>query len=140
LTGTEIHHFLIHDQPVNLPQVAEALAHSPDLKQHLRHDGEHIVFNDRSGLVEKRAEREAASQHLWPQAVRYGHWLARLPFIRMVAVTGALAVHNAAGPDDDLDYMLVTSANRVWLARAFSIILVRLAQRQGVTVCPNYVL
>lgn len=140
LTITEIHHFLIHDQPVDLPQVAAALAHSADLKRHLRQDGEHILFKDRIGLVEKRAQREAASQSLWPQALRYGRWLACLPFIRMVAVTGALAVHNAAGPDDDLDYMLVTCANRVWLARAFSIVLVRLAQRQGVTLCPNYVL
>ncbi len=140
LTTSEIHHFLIHHQAVSLGQIETALAHSADLQRHLRQDGEHIVFIDRSGLVEKRAQREAASQHLWPLALHYGRWLACLPFVRMVAVTGALAVHNVSGQDDDLDYMLVTCANRVWLARAFSILLVRLAQRRGVTVCPNYVL
>lgn len=87
-----------------------------------------------------RSEREAASLLLWPRALRYGKWLACLPFVRMVALTGALAVRNAAAHDDDLDYVVVTAEGRVWLARAFAIVLVRLAKRRGVVVCPNYVL
>ncbi len=140
LTPSEIHHFLIHDQPVTLGQIETALKQSNDLKLHLHYRGEHVVCWERLALIEKRAQREAASQHLWPLALYYGRWLARLPFVRMVAITGALAVHNVADHDDDLDYMLVTQANRVWLARAFSIILVRLAKFRGVTICPNYVL
>ena len=81
-----------------------------------------------------------ASLLLWSSALDYGAWLARLPFVRMVALTGALAVRNASDDDDDLDYVLVTAPGRVWLARAFAILLVRLAKRRGVVVCPNYVL
>jgi hypothetical protein len=58
----------------------------------------------------------------------------------MVALTGALAMRNASDEDDDLDYVLVTAPRRVWMARAFAILLVRLAKRRGVVVCPNYVL
>jgi hypothetical protein len=58
----------------------------------------------------------------------------------MVALTGALAMHNAASHEDDLDYILVTTPRRVWLARACSIVLVRLARLRGVEICPNYVL
>jgi hypothetical protein len=62
-----------------------------------------------------------------------------LPFVRMVAVTGALAVNNAPA-DDDLDFLVVTAPGRVWLARAFCIALVRGARCFGVGLCPNYIL
>jgi hypothetical protein len=67
-------------------------------------------------------------------------WLARLPFVRMVALTGALTMRNASDEDDDLDYLLVTIDGRVWLARAFAILLVRLGRLRGIEICPNYVL
>ncbi len=140
LTSTEIHHYLIHHEPVSLEQVEISLKTSSYLQDRLINDRDYIFCVGRTGLVENRQAHEQASQHLWPLAVRYGIWLARVPFVRMVAVTGALAVRNAASADDDLDYMLITSASRVWLARAFSILLVRLARRQGVVLCPNYVL
>ena len=91
-------------------------------------------------MIPLRVERDQASLLLWPPALSYGAWLARLPFVRMVALTGALAMRNASADDDDLDYVLVTAPGRVWLARAFAIVLVRLAKRRGVVVCPNYVL
>lgn len=140
LTSAEIHHFLIHDEPASLEQIETALKTSAYLRQYTRYDRGYYCRAVRKGLVENRQAREQASAHLWPLAVRYGVWLARIPFVRMVAVTGALAVHNAASEKDDLDYMLVTSPNRVWLARAFSIVLVRLAKLRGVILCPNYVL
>ena len=94
----------------------------------------------RRTLIQQRIAREKASQTLWPMALHYGTWLARLPFVRLVAVTGALAMHNASDEYDDLDYMLITAEGRVWLARAFSILLVRLVRLRGVVICPNYVL
>src|SRR5690606_104978 len=46
---------------------------------------------------------------------------------------------NAAADDDDLDYMIVTTQHRVWLARAFAILVVRLVRLRGAVICPNYV-
>jgi hypothetical protein len=57
----------------------------------------------------------------------------------MVALTGALAMHNPSDARDDLDYLLVTARGRVWLARAGAVLLVRLARLRGVILCPNYV-
>lgn len=140
MTVAEIHHFLIHDTRASFKQVEHTLATSTALRQMLCVERGYVVLAERTDLIDRRIEREEASAHLWPLALRYGTWLARLPYVRMVAITGALAMHNAAHKDDDLDYLIVTSANRVWLARALAIGLVRLAKLRGVVVCPNYVL
>jgi len=140
LNAREIHHFLIHDTPTSLEQVTQTLELSAALRPLLDIIDGYVVSGGRDQLVGVRQQREQASAQLWTAAVQYGTWLARLPFVRMVALTGALAMHNAADHDDDLDYILVTAPRRVWLARAFSILLVRLARLQGVKICPNYVL
>lgn len=140
LTTAEIHHFLIQDEPADRDSIETWLANSSVLRQKLTHEGHYIVLRGREDLIALRTERDAASRELWPLALRYGRWLSRLPFVRMVALTGALAMQNATDCHDDLDYLLVTTPRRVWLARAFSIILVRLARLQGVEICPNYVL
>jgi hypothetical protein len=140
MTAVEIHHFLIADAPASLKQIQATLAASARLREILHVQGDYIIYGGRDELIGLREAREQASQHLWPLARRYGIWLARLPFVRMVALTGALAVRNAASGDDDLDYMIVTAPHRVWLARAFAVVLVRLGRLQGVEICPNYLL
>jgi hypothetical protein len=140
LTAAEIHHFLIWGEPAEEDAVENWLANSPLLRQKLAYEGEYVALRGREDLIPLRAARDTASRELWPLALRYGRWLSCLPFVRMVALTGALAMRNPTDAHDDLDYLLVTAPRRVWLARAFSIILVRLARLQGVEICPNYVL
>jgi hypothetical protein len=140
LTAAELHHFLIHDRPITLTEIESALRESSVLQSHLEQHGAYWVMAGRGDLLAVRGAREAASGRLWPLAQHYGTWLARLPFVRMVALTGALSVRNAAHGDDDLDYLLITAAGRVWTARACAILLVRWARLRGAQVCPNYVL
>jgi hypothetical protein len=139
LTPREIHHFLISDKPVTAEQVEHTLENSPTLKQHIRQAQGYIVCVGHEDMIEVRASHERASQKLMPLALRYGTWLARLPFVRMVALTGALSMRNAV-ENDDLDYLLVTMPGRVWMARACAIVLVRLVRLRGTEICPNYVL
>jgi GNAT superfamily N-acetyltransferase len=140
MTAAEIHHFLI-DESATLPEVETALSASRWLNTQIDCAEGYYVLRGRAQIIAERQRRDGFSETLWPVAVRYGAVLARLPFVRMVALTGALAVRNAHGVDDDLDYLIVTKAGRVWLARALSVVLVRWVQvRRGVTICPNYVL
>lgn len=140
LTISELHHYLIVDQPIALEQIQVVLTESTALAPLLQVIDGYVVYGNRQELISLRRERELASSVLWDQAVRYGAWLARLPFVRMVALTGALSMRNASGDHDDLDYVLVTAPGRVWLARGFAVLLVKLAKRRGVVICPNYVL
>lgn len=139
LTVAEIHHFLIHDEMVSREEVERTLRDSAVLVQYLGIGAAFIGSVERPELVELRQGRKRASAALWPPALRYGQWLARIPFVRMVALTGALAMHNAR-EGDDLDYLIVTQNGRVWLARLIAVVLVRWVKRSGFVICPNYVL
>lgn len=140
LTLADIHFFL---EGVAAPPAAleKVLTNGRLLPDHLVYRPPYYTLPGREDIRQIRQRREALSQALWPAAVRYGQLIASLPFVRLVAVTGSLAVNNV---DErlgaDIDYLIVTQNGRVWLSRAFIITIVRLAARRGYTLCPNYIL
>ncbi len=138
LTQAEIHHFLIgyRASPYEVSQALQNLESHPGL---LARKHGYYVLPGRAGLVAIRQRRQAVADCLWPKAIHYGRWISKLPFVRMVAVTGSLAMSNT-DPGADLDYLVVTRAGRLWLTRAMVILVVRWAARQGITLCPNYIL
>jgi hypothetical protein len=134
LTEAEIHRYLIGVK-ASRPAVHAALL----ADRFLSHCGPYYFYPGQEALMETRQRRSAVAEHLWPEAIRYGRILARLPYVRMVALTGSLAMKNAE-PGSDLDYLLVTQPGRLWLARMLAIGVVRLASLRGDLVCPNYLL
>lgn len=140
----------IFDFPLTFEEVCRYIETkaSPETVQHLLDEAEaagHIVRIDefyclanRTHLAAKRRKRQAASQQLWPKAGYYGRWLAALPFVRMVAVTGSLAVENPRDGVDDIDYFIVTRPGRLWFCRALIILMVRFGHLRGTHLCPNY--
>ena len=120
-------------------EVEDVLTHGGPLSGLVARSGGFYTLTGRESLVELRRQRSQASAALMRRARRYGRLIAKLPFVRMVAVTGSLAVDNAAA-GDDVDYLIVTARGRVWLARALTMLVVRLARLRGLTLCPNYLL
>lgn len=138
LTLAEIHRYLI-DLPLSLSSVYEALHRRTLVPHRLRRLGDYYMLPGRDDVVITRRQRQTSAERLWPEAVVYGGLIARLPFVRMVAVTGSLAVNNV-GPAEDIDFMIVTADDHLWVCRAFVILLVRWAARRAITLCPNYFL
>lgn len=136
-TVAEVHRYL--EVPATPAQVEAYLQDGLLTSGRLAFHEGYLTLPGREGIVAIRREREARAGVLWPRALTYGRWLAAVPFVRMVALTGSLAVNN---PDErsDLDYLIITAAGRLWLCRAMVILLVRLAARRGDTLCPNYLL
>ncbi len=106
---------------------------------------EDISFKDgyyyltgRDEIIELRKSREAASCKVFKRAIFYGRILGALPFVRMVALTGSLAMLNLSR-NPDMDYMLVAKHGRVWTARAFAIVLGKITRLFGDTICPNLI-
>lgn len=101
--------------------------------------GEHYALPGREGTVATRAWRERRSTRDWPRAMHYGRLIASLPFVRMVAVTGELAMDNV-DVGSDIDFFIVTAEGRVWTSRLLAVAVARYARPRGDVVCPNYLL
>ena len=130
LTAPEIHRYLT-GLPAPLATVEAALP--GPLQQH----DNYYTLPGRAEIIRTRQRRQQIAARLWPQALRFGVIIARLPFVRMVAITGSLAMDNAE-QNADLDYLIVTVPGRLWLCRALILALARLTALQGVQLCPNY--
>ncbi len=138
LTPAEIHRYLIR-LSLTQTEVHRLLDQRQLVPTRLsRRDGLYMLPG-REDVVDVRQQRYQASRQLWPAAVSYGRLIAGMPFVRLVAVTGSLSVNNVA-PGGDIDYLIVTANDHLWVARAFTLLIVRWAARQGHEVCPNYFL
>lgn len=87
-------------------------------------------------LVEIRLTREAVSRPAFRRALSYGRILGALPFVRMAALTGSLAVLNLS-KKADMDYFLITQPGRLWLARAFAVTFGRFMRLFDDRICVN---
>ena len=138
LTPAETAHYLI-GLPATLDEVRACLAQSRWLADRVIEMDGYLALRGHEGLVAQRLERAVTSDRLWRRARRFVRMLRVLPFVRMIAVTGALAMQNS-GAYDDIDVLIVSAPDRVWLTRAFAIALVYGGKLCGDTLCPNYVI
>lgn len=70
----------------------------------------------RSNLVSIRRRRERISREKLVKIKNLVFIFKLIPWINLVCVTGALAMNNA-DKNDDIDLMIITASNRLWLTR-----------------------
>jgi predicted nucleotidyltransferase len=99
----------------------------------------HYVLPGREATVAQRAAHAATSEELRRRALPWVERVAAIPTVRMVAITGSLAVDNAT-PDADVDLLVVTVDDRLWVTRGLIVALTRLARRHAIELCPNFLL
>jgi hypothetical protein len=133
LSPNEVWRYLIGTRASH-PDVERALSTTPGIET----NGAVHYLADREVVAEMRSARAQIAQAMWPRVRKYASRIARLPFVRMVSLTGALAMINARA-SDDYDFLIVTEPGYLWLTRAMVIALVvRPGALQGDEVCPNY--
>lgn len=95
----------------------------------------------REEIARTRREREEISERKWGRALKLARFLRILPWVRAVFLTGAVATGNAE-KDADLDFLVITRVNRVWLTRLIAYILFTLLgvkRKRGVEKAPDRV-
>jgi hypothetical protein len=136
LTAAELHRYL-HGEAAPIAEVRALV--EDGLAGVSAHDGYYALAGCLAHVAERR-RRLVVSAPLLRRAHVYGVLLKHLPFVRMVGLTGSLAMRNVGdGAARDIDLMVVTVPGRVWLGRAAVIAVVYLARLAGDRLCPNYV-
>jgi len=137
LTESEIYTYAVA-YSMTRDEVRGVLYGKTRLENRLEKKGPFWFFKGRSHLVDRRRKRNELSRLLWMKAQRYLAWIAALPFTKMVAVTGSMAMKNISGLDDDIDIIIVAENQRVFLVRSLAAFVSRLARLSGIHLCPNF--
>jgi release factor glutamine methyltransferase len=105
-------------------------------------DGDFCFVRGRESLVGVRKIRQRQSSELVEKYHGNLMYIARLPFVRTVILTGSIAFDNAV-ENDDLDLMLITSPNRAWIVDLYNLCIVRILHekilKRSRGICINYV-
>jgi len=103
---------------MTIDEAAERLRASEPLKALVRTDGDFYFLDGREANCQLRKDREAESRQQLAISQRRLVPLQGIPFLRMAAVTGALAALNAPA-GDDVDLLIISSRKRTWTTYFF---------------------
>lgn len=138
LTAGEIKKFLT--EPVDATLEETLLRISTDLV--LIYTDGFYCLPGREGIIELRKKRKVWSEPKLEKAKRVAGVLKFIPWIKLIGITGALALENS-DEDDDIDLMIITSSRRLWLTRGLVVTFLlltgqyRRANKVKDMVCPN---
>ena len=90
-------------------------------------------------LAEKRIAGNRRAEKLLQKATRIGRFLYQFPFVSAIGISGSLS-KNYADERADIDFFIVTKANRLWIARTFMHIFKKITYCTGSQhlFCMNY--
>ena len=126
LKASEVERWLISQKPRFGVQkeLAERVKDSRLVKK-----GNYYCLPGREAIVDIRKEREISSNKKFMIAKRLSRLLNFLPTVRMVAVTGSLAMTNTE-EEEDIDLLIITAKNRIWLTRLAVILLTEIVAKR----------
>jgi len=113
VTKEEIHRFL--DRPATPGDLNINLLHLMDMGI-VHNVNDYYTLQKDASLVSRRLSDNARAQKLLLKAERISRFLYRFPYVRGVGISGSLS-KNVADEHADIDYFVITKANRLWIAR-----------------------
>jgi len=115
LKAWEIHKWLI-GRKTDLPGVEKALT-SKSLRSRVKSQDGYYYLKGRKKIVEQRLGKEKQSAKLMRQAIFISKFFKLVPGVKLVGVSGNLAMDNA-DRFDDIDLFVITSKGKLWSSRA----------------------
>jgi len=127
LTAWEVFRYAIKTElkTISFVAVLEVLTESKILREKISHFNGFYFLKERSALVGERIDRQKLADHKWKQARRFLKLLPAIPYIRMVAVSGSLALNNSKA-NSDIDLLIITKKGRIWTCRTLTTLAIHL--------------
>jgi len=136
LTVEEIIFFL--DRHASEKEISPAIEHLVKARVLYRFNDFYSVRNDAELAIRRLRGNELATKHI-KRARHIAKFLYWLPYIKGVAISGSLS-KNFADENSDLDFFVITAANRLWIVRILYSVLYKIASLAGIKnwFCLNY--
>jgi len=101
--------------------------------------GDYYSLQDNPALAERRQKGEVHADELLLIAARNAKLLYQFPFVRGILISGSLS-KRCADERADIDYFIITRANRLWIARTLMHLYKKLSYLRGHQhrFCMNY--
>jgi predicted nucleotidyltransferase len=80
--------------------------------------GEFYSLKNRQSIADRRIQGNKRAMQQLTIARRIAKLLSHFPFVQTVCVSGSLS-KNFADQNSDIDFFIITEANRLWIARTF---------------------
>lgn len=130
LTSTQKFSVLYHDLfdfPLTEDEISKwsCVNHNKRKSLQIKQTKGYYHIKGRESVVELRQQRQKASEKKLKIAKKAARIIAIIPSIKLVAISGALAMNNAS-KDSDIDLLIITSANSIWITRPFVYLLLKL--------------
>jgi len=137
LTSREVYQRLIRNKPTTQQKVQNSLNKLARLKS-VSERGDQYCLKGSEKNFAVRKKREKISQKKHQQVRKAVKILRRIPWISAIFVTGSLAMNNSTDRGD-IDFMIVTQPNRLWLTRPLAVLISMLLgkKRSRLTEEPN---
>lgn len=113
LLKEEIHRF--HGQSTDAASIDEAIISLTEEQFIFRVDEFYALHNERSLAARRRLGNQLAAEQM-KTAQKAAKILSRFPYVRGLAISGSLS-KNYSTEKTDIDFFIITSANRLWIAR-----------------------
>ncbi|MEJ2347829.1 MAG: nucleotidyltransferase domain-containing protein [Patescibacteria group bacterium] len=84
-----------------------------------------LFINGKEGATLKRIMRKRVSERKIAQARKAAKILSILPTIRMIGISGSLAMNNAS-EESDIDFLIITKKDTLWTTRLLSVALLKI--------------
>lgn len=98
------------------------------------------VRKDVEALCEHRLKNNERAEVFWQKTAIYGKIIASFPFVRAVFISGSLSKNNV-DENGDIDYFLICSPNRLWIARLLLMLFKKVfLQNKHTYFCINYLI
>ena len=144
-----LHYADIFDYPLKVEEIKKFLTEPADatFEETLSQIGSGLYYclPGRERIIELRKRREVCSRSKINKAKRIASFLKFIPWIKLIGVTGALAMENS-NEGDDIDLMIITSSKKLWLTRGLVVTFLLLTrqyrrpEKVKDRICPNLML
>ena len=130
--------FFLDQKNISMHDLTNALEELSNNKCIFRH-GEFYSIQNNYEIAKDRIAGNMNAEKLLPVAKKISRFLYQFPFARAINISGSLS-KNYANQNDDIDYFIITKANRLWVSRTIMHLMKKLSfiNNSQHLYCMNY--